>query len=146
MGGGNTKQKKKEEDIQNTNTSVKLKKKNSYHNSKSPIITTYKLFQYKNNSQFSNTNSLMYTSYDNSNNDFNILDGKYNEILRSNIYKTNGVAIGYSKGNKIDPNNQDKFFILLDGCIEVFCIIDGHGPYGNILAQTILDKIFKVLI
>ncbi len=69
---------------------------------------------------------------------------KFAEITRSNIYKTNGVAVGYSKGNKIDPNVQDKFFILLDGNIEIFCVVDGHGPYGNILAQNIQDKIFRV--
>ena len=122
----------------------KMLKKNTLLTSKTSNLSCYKLFQYRNESFYLNTNTLIYTSYENNNNDFNILDDKYNEITRSNIFKIHGSAFGYSKGNKIDSNIQDKFFYLLDGNIEIFCVVDGHGPYGNILAQNIQDKIFKV--
>lgn len=145
MGGGCTRSQKTEspkpiKEAENRRFSKKL----SLTNSRSPLITSYKLFQFKSPSNYLNSNLLIYTSYENTNNDFNVLDEKYSEIIRSNIYKTNGVAVGYSKGNKIDPNVQDKFFVLLDGNIEIFCVIDGHGPYGHIIAQSIQDKIFKV--
>ncbi len=147
MGGGCNKGLKKQDAVERPkkeNEFKRLVRSSSINTPRSPLITAFKLFQYKNTSNFTNTNLLIYTSYDNTNNDFNILDDKLSEITRSNIYKTNGVAVGYSKGNKIDPDVQDKFFILLDGNIEIFCIIDGHGPFGNILAQNIQDKIFKV--
>jgi len=148
MGGGNTKNTKKNNDQLNQKESShkKLKKKGSLTNSKSPILTTYKLFQYKYNNSYLNTNLLIYTSHENMNNDFKVMDEKNDEITKSNIFKASGVAVGYWKGNKIDPNNQDKFFVLLDGNIEVFCVVDGHGPYGNILSQSIQDKLFKVII
>ncbi len=47
--------------------------------------------------------------------------------------------------NKLEMLNQDKFFILIDGNIEIYCLIDGHGPYGNIIAQYCQDLIFKVI-
>lgn len=147
MGGGCTKGLKTQETVERPkkeNEFKRLVRSYSINNSRSPLITAYKLFQYKNTSNFTNTNLLIHTSFDNTNNDFNIFDDKLSEITKTNIYKTNGVAVGYSKGNKIDPDVQDKFFILLDGNIEIFCIIDGHGPFGNILAQNIQDKIFKV--
>jgi hypothetical protein len=148
MGGGCTKPLNTEHisEKNNKNSNKKLIRRPSLIDIKSPFITTYKLFQYTNSSIFTKTNTLIYTSNDNNNNDFYTLDDKLTEIIRSNIYKTNGIAVGYSKGNKIDPNVQDKFFILLDGNIEIFCIVDGHGPYGNILAQNIQDKLFKVFI
>jgi hypothetical protein len=104
----------------------------------------YKDFRFKEKLNNNNINIFIYTSNENINSDFNILDHNYNKISRSNIYKTNGIAIGYSKGNKINPNLQDKFFILLDEDIQIYCITDGHGPYGHILAQAIQDKIFQV--
>jgi hypothetical protein len=74
------------------------------------------------------------------------MDKNNDEVIKSNIYKANGIAVGYSKGNKIDPNIQDKFCILWMGILRFFWLLmDMDGPYGNILAKCISDKIFKVL-
>ena len=66
--------------------------------------------------------------------------------MKYNFFKSEGVALGYSKGNKIENFIQDKFFVLLDGNIQLFCLIDGHGPYGSVIAKLIQDKLFKVFI
>lgn len=109
------------------------------------IINQYSVFKYK-NKNFQNRNMLMFTYHDCANNQFIIVDNEYNESIRFNTFKDNGVAIGYSKGNKIDCFIQDKFFAFMDGNIQVFCLIDGHGPYGNVVAQIIQDKIFQVKV
>jgi len=107
------------------------------------LINQYSVFQFK-NSTFSYGNMLIFTYQDGPNNQFIVLDSEYNESVKFNAYKENNVCIGYSKGNKIDYFIQDKFFVLIDGNIQVFCLVDGHGPYGNIVAQLIQDKIFQV--
>lgn len=106
-------------------------------------VNLYSVFQYK-NTNYNIGNILLFTYHDTINNQFIVLDNEYNESIRYNNFKDNGVAIGYSKGNKIDYFIQDKFFVLFDGKIQIYCLIDGHGPYGNIVAQIIQDKIFQV--
>jgi len=56
----------------------------------------------------------------------------------------NKLSLYYSKGVKSSIFlNQDKFFILIDGSFEIYCLIDGHGPFGDIIAQIVQDKIFQ---
>jgi hypothetical protein len=89
------------------------------------------------------SNLLMFTSIKNFNNDFTVIEGEKKEISSSNTFKLQGVAVGYYKGYKLDVHNQDKFFILVDGNVSIYCLIDGHGPYGEIVAQMAQDYIFK---
>ncbi len=107
------------------------------------FINQYSLFQFKNAGNHQG-NMVLFTYQEMQNNQFIVLDYEYNDSIRYNTFKDNGVAVGYSKGNKIDRFIQDKFFVLLDGNIQVYCLIDGHGPYGSIVAQVIQDKIFQV--
>lgn len=152
MGGGCTKNKQtiteNNSEISNRIGPIEVKKplrrlSNIQINSGN-IFNIYSLFQFK-NSCFKNENLLIFSYQDSSNNEFIVLDNEYNEALKYNNFKGNGVGIGYSKGNKVDYYIQDKFFVLLDGTLQAFCIIDGHGPYGNIVAQIIQDKIFQVI-
>lgn len=89
------------------------------------------------------TNLLMFTSIKNFNNDFTVIEGEKKEMTASNTFKLQGAVVGYYKGYKLDVHNQDKFFILVDGNVSIFCLIDGHGPYGEIVAQMAQDFIFK---
>lgn len=74
-----------------------------------------------------------------------IIDENYKDYTANNTFKSQGAAVGYSKGHNIDIPNQDKFLILLDGNIEIFIVVDGHGPYGSQIAQIIQDNLFKVI-
>jgi serine/threonine protein phosphatase PrpC len=56
------------------------------------------------------------------------------------------IAIGYKKGYKLEFVNQDKFFVLLNGPIEAYCVIDGHGPFGNKVAQICQDVLFEYIV
>jgi hypothetical protein len=107
--------------------------------------TIYHNYQYK-NVNISSLNFVMFTSMNNLNNEFTAVEGDKKDNPCYNSYKIPGVAIGYSKGYKLDVHNQDKFFILIDGNVEVYCMLDGHGPYGNVIAQYAQDLIFKVSI
>ena len=53
------------------------------------------------------------------------------------------LAVSYNRGNKLnDFFNKDKFFVLIDGDYQVYCLIDGHGPFGDIIGQIVQDKTF----
>ena len=103
----------------------------------------YQTYQYKNSSSLA-TNLLMYTSIQNFTNEFTVLEGEKKETNCINTSKINGVAVGYYKGYKLDVHNQDKFFVLIDGTVEIYCLVDGHGPYGNVIGQIVQDNFFKV--
>jgi hypothetical protein len=103
----------------------------------------YQNYKYKNDIEVEN-NLIIFTQRDNYLNDFYVLDDDNKGTSYSNMYKSKGIAVGYSKGYKLDVYNQDKFFVLLDGSIEIYCVADGHGPYGNIIAQLVQDYIFLV--
>jgi hypothetical protein len=103
----------------------------------------YHDFQYNDPSS---KNHLVFTQMHNYKCDFTTLDEKFVENTCSSIYKSNGITVGYVKGYKLDVYNQDKFFVLFDGSLEIYCLLDGHGPYGNIIAQIIQDKFFRVIL
>lgn len=119
--------------VQKLQTQIKSKSSNSiYHN-----------YSYKGFSALTG-NLIMFTSIKNHGNEFTIMEAEKREFLCMNTYKVQGVAVGYHKGYKLDVHNQDKFFILMDGNVEVYCLIDGHGPYGEVIAQIVQDNLFKV--
>ncbi len=90
------------------------------------------------------SNLIIFTSLNNYNNEFTVIEGEKKELSVANSYKVQGVAVGYHKGYKLDVYNQDKFFVLVNGNVEVYCMLDGHGPYGNIVAQIVQDIFFRV--
>ena len=104
--------------------------------------SVYNLYEY-NNTKYNHNNLIVYTNINNFQNDFVVIDETLKDSIHTSLYKNPGIGIGYSKGYKLDFQNQDKFFILLDGDVEIYCLIDGHGPFGNIIAQIIQDKFFK---
>jgi hypothetical protein len=147
MGGGCSARVKDLEDSESKERPQRqnfLKKMSSISKKKS-FTSIYHLYQYRNTS-YNNNNLLVFTTISNYKNDFVALDEGYKDHNCANTFKAEaqGVTIGYSKGYKLDVCNQDKFFVLLDGAVEIFCLIDGHGPYGNIVAQIVQDKFFKV--
>jgi hypothetical protein len=103
----------------------------------------YHQYEFLNISTMS-SNLLMFTSIKNFNNDFIVIEGEKKEMTAGNTFKLQGVAVGYYKGYKLDVHNQDKFFILIDGGVGIYCLIDGHGPYGEVIAQVAQDQLFKV--
>lgn len=91
-------------------------------------------------------NLLIFTSEDSAN-DFIVIDWDGKEKYEESPFKMpyNSIAIGYSKGYKIESLNQDKFFVFVDGENEAFCVVDGHGPFGDIIAQIVQDKFFSYI-
>ena len=94
-----------------------------------------------------NNNILLYTSkYNPNGNSFILCDkSKHYETIMTEFRETpNKLSLYYSKGSKSSIFiNQDKFFLLIDGIFQIYCLIDGHGPFGDIIAQIIQDKIFQ---
>jgi hypothetical protein len=137
---------KEDDDSDNTKsgkTRLSLNKKN-FSGTMRFQISVYHGYEYKNTS-YASTNLLIYTNIDNFHSEFYVVDETNKGNPTSSIYKNSGIAIGYMKGYKLDVQNQDKFFVLVDGETEIYCVIDGHGPFGNIIAQMIQDKFFKEL-
>jgi serine/threonine protein phosphatase PrpC len=91
----------------------------------------------------SSSNLMIFTSMNNYNNEFTVIEGEKKDVSVNNSVKVQGVAVGYHKGYKLDVYNQDKFFVLVNGNVEIYCMLDGHGPYGNIVAQIVQDMLFK---
>jgi hypothetical protein len=122
-----------------------LLKKMTAIDSKRSFSSCYHLFQFK-RSSYLNNNLLIFTTMSNLVNDFISLDITYKDKPENLTFKSSqhNIAVGYNKGYKLDMVNQDKFFVLLDGIIEIYCLIDGHGPFGNIVAQVAQDAFFKV--
>ena len=90
-------------------------------------------------------NLLLFTTLSNGNSEFFSNSEKMKEKTEKYSFKSmnHSLAVGYRKGYKLEFKNQDKFFVLIDHSIEVFCLLDGHGPFGHVLAQIIQDNIFK---
>jgi hypothetical protein len=108
-------------------------------------VSIYHAYIYKTTSNTTN-NLLIHTDILNYQNDFHVIDENSKNTTTNSVYKNiSGIAVGYMKGYKLDVQNQDKFFILLDGEVEIYCVIDGHGPFGNIIGQIIQDKFFRDL-
>jgi hypothetical protein len=150
MGGGCSKRpatvsrKDFEQKLNNKNTSETSKGNSNL--GENHLMGSSKYHNYKYRNTIDNENNLiMFTQLDNYGNDFFVLDEDSKGTTYSNIYKSKGIAVGYSKGYKLDVYNQDKFFVMIDGMVEIYCLIDGHGPYGNIISQLIQDHIFQVI-
>ena len=101
---------------------------------------TYQLLQ--------NSNLLLYTNYLNTNSDFTSIIENQKEKSEKLSFKSSNhsIAIGYRKGYKLEFVNQDKFFVFLNGPIEAYCVIDGHGPFGNKVAQICQDVLFEFVL
>ena len=99
-----------------------------------------------NNSLFnSEDNILIFTADRYTKNQFITLNPQQKETIENSSFKDKSLAICYSKGYKIDCPNQDKFFILIDSDMEVYVILDGHGPYGHKIAQYVQEYFFEVI-
>ena len=85
----------------------------------------------------SQSNLLLYTNYLNINSDFTSVIENLKEKTEKLSFKSSNhsIAAGYRKGYKSEFVNQDKFFVLLSGPIEAYCVIDGHDTFGNKVAQ-----------
>ena len=96
----------------------------------------------------SQSNLLLYTNYLNTNSEFTSVIENLKEKTEKLSFKSSNhsIAAGYRKGYKLEFVNQDKFFVLLNGPIEAYCVIDGHGPFGNKVAQICQDVIFETII
>ena len=95
-----------------------------------------------------NSNLLLYTNYLNTNSDFTSIIENQKEKSEKLSFKSSNhsIAIGYRKGYKLEFVNQDKFFVFLNGPIEAYCVIDGHGPFGNKVAQICQDVLFEFVL
>ena len=109
--------------------------------SKRTYTSKYNLFNFKPTSQQS---LILYTSPTYQGNEFISLTQTKKERKEQGQFKSsvNGIAVSYNKGFKMENVNQDKFFIILDNNTEIYCLIDGHGPYGHIIGQIIQDKVY----
>lgn len=69
-------------------------------------------------------------------------EGVYTEYIST----SDPIALVYKKGMKPQHDfNKDKFFILIDGEFHVYCLIDGHGPFGDLVGQICQDIIFNTI-
>ena len=95
-----------------------------------------------------NSNLLLYTSYLNTTSDFNSIMENSKEKLEKVTFKSSNhtIAIGYRKGYKLEFVNQDKFCVFLNGNLDAYIIIDGHGYFGNKLAQICQDILFEFVL
>ncbi len=95
-----------------------------------------------------NSNLLLYTSYINTTSDFNSIMENSKEKLEKLTFKSSNhtIAVGYRKGYKLEFVNQDKFCIFLNGNLDAYIIIDGHGYFGNKLAQICQDILFEFVL
>lgn len=110
--------------------------------SKRTFTSKYNLFNFSNTSKSS---LILYTSPTYQDNEFFSITTPKKESKEQGQFKSslNKIAVSYNKGFKPENINQDKFFIIIDGNNEIYCLIDGHGPYGHIIGQIIQDKIFN---
>ena len=95
-----------------------------------------------------NSNLLLYTSYINTTSDFNSIMENSKEKVEKLTFKSSNhtIAVGYRKGYKLEFVNQDKFCVFLNGNLDAFIIIDGHGYFGNKLAQICQDILFEFVL
>ena len=102
-------------------------------------------YNFSNNLFNAEENAIIYTIENFTKNQFITLNNNQKEQIENSTYKDKSLAIYYIKGYKLDTPNQDKFFIIVDGDFEVFCLIDGHGPFGHKLAQYIEEFFFSTI-
>ena len=95
-----------------------------------------------------NSNLLLYTTYSNLSSEFNSKVENNDSRLEKGTFKSSShsIAVGYRKGYKLEFVNQDKFCIFLNGNIDAFIIIDGHGYFGNKLAQICQDLLCEFVL
>lgn len=104
-------------------------------------------FNYKFNSKALNgdENLIIYTKEGFTKSNFVSINDQYKESVENSTFKDKSIAISYSKGYKIDSPNQDKFFVCIDGDLEVFTLLDGHGPFGHKIAQFVQEFFFSTI-
>ena len=56
-----------------------------------------------------------------------------------------GIAYSCKKGVKPSPN-QDDFFILIDGEMKIFGVMDGHGIYGHFCSDFVKQLLPKLIL
>jgi len=95
-----------------------------------------------------NSNLLLFTNYMNTTSDFNSLVENTDPKPEKGTFKSSNhsIAVGYRKGYKLEFVNQDKFCVFLNGNLDAFMIIDGHGYFGNKLAQICQDSLFEFVL
>ena len=95
-----------------------------------------------------NSNLLLFTGYTNTTSEFNSIIENTGSRLEKGTFKSSNhsIAVGYRKGYKLDFVNQDKFCIYLNGNLDAFIIVDGHGYFGNKLAQICQDSLFEFVL
>lgn len=128
-----------------TNASMqkhKIKKSQSKENN-NLLDNVFFDYTFSNNLFNVEENIIIYTSEKFSKNYFNTLNSSSKETVENSTFKDKSIAITYSKGYKIDTPNQDKFFVIVDGDLEIFVLIDGHGPFGHKVAQYIEEFFFQ---
>lgn len=50
------------------------------------------------------------------------------------------------KGEAADSPNQDNYFVYVDAYTKMYCVYDGHGPYGNLVSYFISMNVAKCLL
>ena len=95
-----------------------------------------------------NSNLLLFTNYLNTASEFNSFAENTVPKIEKGTYKSSNhsIAVGYRKGYKLEFVNQDKLCVFLNGNIDAFIIIDGHGYFGNKLAQICQDALFEFVL
>lgn len=113
------------------------------------LNNTYRFFTFKSKipiDDINNNNILLYTlPYNPTGNSFVSLSKEREERGECSSYKgtSNNLLVAYNKGEKLsDYFNKDKFFVLIDGDYQVYCLIDGHGPFGDLIGQIVQDFVF----
>ena len=95
-----------------------------------------------------NSNLLLFTNYLNTASEFNSFAENTVPKIEKGTFKSSNhsIAVGYRKGYKLEFVNQDKLCVFLNGNIDAFIIIDGHGYFGNKLAQICQDALFEFVL
>ena len=129
-----------DKDISNPQELAEMKKLQKKFNQYQSVSFTTNLLM--------NSNLLLYTSYLNTTSDFNSVMENSKEKLEKVTFKSSNhtIAVGYRKGYKLEFVNQDKFCVFLNGSLDAYFIIDGHGYFGNKLAQICQDILFDFVL
>ena len=125
-----------------TSNKQKLKKNDTINSIKLQNNSIYN-YNFKNNNFNIDDNIIIFTANKYIKNQFITLNSLKKETIENSTYKGKSLAISYSKGYKIDCPNQDKFFILIDSDVEVYVVLDGHGPYGHKIAHFVEEFFFE---
>ena len=131
------------DNVINVNKS-KLKKKHTFSSNRGNE-NVFADYVFSNNLFNAEENLIIFTKDKYSKNQFVTMSAIEKENVENSTFKDKNIAISYSKGLKLDCPNQDKFFIIIDGDFEAFCVLDGHGPFGHKVAQFVEEFFFKGL-